>query len=222
MNDVLVVNLNLAVDKTAVIRNFKKSRIYRLDGVKTLPGGKGVNVARALKSLGTSSRLLGFVAGHNGRWIAENLALEGLDSVCVPYGPGESRVCYSVVDEKDGVSTDFNEEGPVVPPGARHEFVKQYRRLLGDCKAVALCGRISAGLKKDFYGGLVKMAGAAGKISARHKRRGSAGGNGLRRHDNQDKQAGIHGGFGIVPPSGEHKKIFRRDIPPRHQAYDRH
>lgn len=166
MHNVLIVNLNLAVDKTAVVEKFRKGRMYRLDRVKTFPGGKGVNVARSLKSLGTSSRILGFVAGFNGKWIADSLAAEGLGGVCVPCGSGESRICYSVVDGTDGVSTDFNEEGPRVPAVSQKIFLKHYRKSLSRCDAVAICGRISAGLKKDFYGRLVRMAKKAGKISA--------------------------------------------------------
>lgn len=163
---ILVVNLNLAVDKTAVVRGLGKGLIYRLAEVKTLAGGKGVNVARALKTLGVRSRLAGFTAGHNGRWIEGALRREGLESVCVPFSPGESRVCLSVVDSGDGVSTDFNEEGCEVPPAAVKRFLKVFEASLSGCSVAALSGRISPGLPDDFFARLIALAKKRGVVTA--------------------------------------------------------
>lgn len=165
MKKILVVNLNFAVDKTAVIDYFEPGRVYRLDKVKTLPGGKGVNVVRALKSLGTPAVIMGFVAGNNGRWITEALTKEGFNSICVPFSPGESRVCYSIAD-KSGVSTDFNEEGSPVPAKAREQFLRRYTAALKDCCIVALCGRLSPGLPVGFFAKLVAIAREKGILCA--------------------------------------------------------
>jgi tagatose 6-phosphate kinase len=104
----LVINLNLAVDKTAFVPSFEKGRIFRLAETITLPGGKGVNVARALRSLGVDVPVAGFTSGYNGRWIAEAMKREGLAAYIEPHTAGESRVCYTVVDSA-GRSTDLNE-----------------------------------------------------------------------------------------------------------------
>ncbi|NLO91222.1 MAG: 1-phosphofructokinase family hexose kinase [Elusimicrobia bacterium] len=165
MKKVLVVNLNFAIDKTAALDEFTEGRVYRLDGVRTMPGGKGVNVARALTTLGVPVKLLGFVSGHNGRWIAEALSAEGLAADCIPFCPGESRVCLSVVD-RHGVSTDLNEEGPAVPRMAASKFLERYRAALSSCDMVAFCGRIAKGLPDDFFCRLIALSRAAGKMSA--------------------------------------------------------
>ena len=103
-----IVNLNLSVDKTALVPAFEKGRIFRLGGTITLPGGKGVNVARALRSLGVESPVAGFASGYNGRWIAESLAKEGFRAFIQRHSAGESRVCYTIEDSR-GVTTDLNE-----------------------------------------------------------------------------------------------------------------
>jgi len=156
-----IVNLNLSVDKTVLVPAFEKGRIFRLGGTITLPGGKGVNVARALRSLGVETPVAGFASGHNGRWIAESLEKEGFRAFIQRHSAGESRVCYTIVDSR-GVTTDLNEEGPPVPAAAQAAFLKKFSALAARFKTAAVCGRVSAGLRKGFYSSLVKLASARG------------------------------------------------------------
>lgn len=153
----LILNLNLAVDKTILVPALEKGRIYRIADTLTLPGGKGVNVARALGVLGLKAPVAGFVSGHNGRWIEESLLREGIETFLERHGAGESRVCCSVVDAA-GVSTDLNEEGPLVPLSAQERFLRRFALQAGEFRVAAVCGRVSAGLKKGFYSSLVKLA----------------------------------------------------------------
>ena len=157
----LIVNLNLSVDKTALLPAFDRGRIYRLCATTTLPGGKGVNVARALRSLGLKTPIAGFSSGHNGRWITEALKKEGFRTFIQRHSAGESRVCYTIVDSR-GLTTDLNEEGPAVPAAAQAGFLQRFSELAPLFKTVAVCGRVSAGLKKGFYSSLVKLAAARG------------------------------------------------------------
>ncbi|MCM2267566.1 MAG: PfkB family carbohydrate kinase [Elusimicrobiales bacterium] len=157
----LIVNLNLAVDKTALVPRFAKGRVFRLGGTVTLPGGKGVNVARALRSLGLETPVAGFVSGHNGRWITEAMRKEGFKTYIEAHEAGESRVCYTVVDS-GGRATDLNEEGPDVPAAAQARFLRLYSGLAPKFRVAAVCGRVSSGLKKGFYASLVRLAAARG------------------------------------------------------------
>lgn len=157
----LIVNLNLSVDKTVLVPGFKPGGIYRLKDTLTLPGGKGVNVARALRSLGIETPIAGFVSGHNGRWIAESLEREAFEAYLQRHAGGESRVCYTVADS-GGVTTDLNEEGPLVPAAAQEAFLRRFTALAPRFRAAAVCGRTPAGLKKGFYAELVRRAAKRG------------------------------------------------------------
>ena len=159
---VLVLNLNFSVDKTALIPAFKKSRVYRLAQTISLPGGKGVNVARALRELGVAAPLAGFTAGSNGLWIERALKENRFRAFIERHSAGESRMCLTVVDKR-GCHMDFNEEGPPVPAAAQRRFLRAFgRELLPGVRAVAICGRPPAGLKRGFYSGLVRTAAARG------------------------------------------------------------
>ena len=63
----------------------------------SLPGGKGVNAARAAARLGGRVMTTGIAGGHAGRWIEEALAEEGLDPHW-SYARAESRTTYVTVD----------------------------------------------------------------------------------------------------------------------------
>ncbi len=162
---VLIVNLNLAVEKTVRIPVFRPDRTHRLAETLTQAGGKGLNVARALNELGCRPVLAGFVSGHNGRWIAENLPVEKIPGLLITHSRGESRICYSIVDA-GGRSTDLNEEGPSVPASAQARMLKQLSRRAGGFRMAAVCGRMAMGLKKNFYASLTRVLKKAGCFTA--------------------------------------------------------
>ena len=161
----LIVNLNLAINKTAKVPAFRPGRIYRFADTLTQPGGKGVNVARALQELGCRPVIAGFISGYNGRWIAESLPGDNSHSILVRHPSGESRICYSVVDER-GVSMDFNEEGPAVPPAAQALLLRKLAEKAGAFPVAAVCGRAPAGIKKGFYTRLTLALKKAGCFTA--------------------------------------------------------
>ena len=49
---IVTVTLNAALDRTLSVPNFRLGRRHRAVDSTTMAGGKGVNVARALKTLG--------------------------------------------------------------------------------------------------------------------------------------------------------------------------
>jgi 1-phosphofructokinase family hexose kinase len=162
---VLVINLNLAIDKTVKVPGFHPGRVNRFADTLTQPGGKGVNVARVLKELGCGPVIFGFVSGHNGRWIEENLPGDKFPGQLVWHSSGESRVCYSIVNARD-VSMDFNEEGPEVPPAAQARLLKKLADHAGAFQVAAVCGRVSMGIKKGFYTRLTLGLKKAGCFTA--------------------------------------------------------
>lgn len=164
--DLLVVNLNFAIDRTVLVKNFEPGSVYRVADVKTQPGGKGVNVARVLKTLGINSTLTGFIAGYNGKWICSALHDEDLKVVPVMCPSGENRVCMSIVDSARGIATDINEEGNIVPKTVQNKFVKQFKTLLKKCDMIAFSGRLANGLSSDFFYKLIIMAKKEGKPCA--------------------------------------------------------
>ena len=112
---ILTVTVNAALDRTLTVPNFGASNRQRATSAIALPGGKGVNIARALRRLGEPVITTGFAGGRTGTTIIEELSDEGIlnDFVRVQ---DESRVSTAVIDPINGGQTEINEIGPSIGP----------------------------------------------------------------------------------------------------------
>ncbi|HXK14467.1 MAG TPA: PfkB family carbohydrate kinase, partial [Gaiellaceae bacterium] len=63
---IVTVTLNAAIDRTLTVPNFQRGQRHRASAGVTLAGGKGINVARALKMLGVPVVATGLVGGATG------------------------------------------------------------------------------------------------------------------------------------------------------------
>src|SRR5207248_532288 len=81
----------------------------------TLAGGKGINVARALKRLEVPVVATGLAGGRTGTRIVEELTAEAILNDFVRIGD-ESRTSTAVVDPTVSSYTEINEWGPAVHP----------------------------------------------------------------------------------------------------------
>ncbi len=157
---ILCVNLNAAVDKTIVVDSFQLGEIHRPKAVKALAGGKGCNVARALQTLGEKPIVTGWVGGTAGQFIENGLQAEGIATDFV-YTDFESRTCTSILDNSNQAMTEIYEKGDPVPPEKVDEMLVHFRKIVGNYKAVALCGSIPPGVPKDIYAQLITIAHTA-------------------------------------------------------------
>src|SRR5258708_13316143 len=79
----------------------------------TMPGGKGVNIARAIKRLGQPVIATGLAGGATGTRIVEGLTDESILNDFVRIHE-ESRTNTAVLDPPTGLHTEVNERGPSV------------------------------------------------------------------------------------------------------------
>ena len=110
---ILTVTLNAAIDRTVAVPNFRLGQRHRAVEARTVAGGKGVNVARALKLLGRPVIAAGLAGGATGTRILERLAEESILNAFTRIA-GESRTNLAVIDPTSGEQTEINERGPEV------------------------------------------------------------------------------------------------------------
>jgi tagatose 6-phosphate kinase len=157
---ILCITPSPAVDRTARVPRLSIGQILRPVELLALPGGKGMNVARAARALGADVRTTGIVGGHAGRWIVEELAREGLNPRFVESGP-ESRTTY-VITGDDGRSVMVYEKGPAQPESAYEELLSLLRsELLPTCAYAVVAGSAPTGSDPRFFGRLVAACRAA-------------------------------------------------------------
>src|SRR4051794_11271566 len=108
---IVTVTLNAAIDRTLTVPNFQRGQRHRASAGVTLAGGKGINVARALKLLGVPVVATGLVGGTTGTRIVEELTNEAILNDFV-HIEGESRTSTAVVDPTGGADTQDHGWGP--------------------------------------------------------------------------------------------------------------
>jgi len=156
-----VVCLNPALDITHHVRAVDWAGVNRPHRVETRPGGKGVNVARALLALGAEVLVVGLAGGFAGEELTAGLASLGVPSRLTPIA-GETRRTFAVLDEARQTVAMFNEPGPPVQASEFGEFLMAFKRVLGDVEAIVLSGSLPPGLPADTYATLIRTAGVAG------------------------------------------------------------
>ena len=151
---IITVTLNAAIDKTLAVPNFRLGRRHRAVEQTAMAGGKGVNVARALRALGQPVIATGVAGGPTGTRIVEHLTEEGILNDFVRIRE-ESRTSTAVVDPTSGEQTEINEHGPHVSDQELDLFVD---KLLYLAKGAAVCvfaGSLPRGVDAGLYGRLV-------------------------------------------------------------------
>ena len=158
---IVTITMNAALDRTLVAPSFRIGESRDADSVLVLGGGKGLNVARALRALGAPVLALGCAGGTVGDQIRRVLDKEGLlhDLTSIA---AESRVCTAIVDPVAGLATEVNEAGPMISESEASEFLERYDRALRMARLVVVSGSLPAGLPERFYGMLAARARAAG------------------------------------------------------------
>lgn len=112
---ILTVTLNAAIDRTMAVPNFRQGNRHRSVESRTVAGGKGINVARALARLGRPVLATGLAGGPTGQRLIEELGEEAIlhDLTSIDE---ESRINLAVIDPTSGEQTEINERGPEVSP----------------------------------------------------------------------------------------------------------
>lgn len=147
---IITVTPNAAVDKTLTVPNFQMGFRHRSSESLTLPGGKGVNIARALKSLGDPVVATGLVGGLAGQQIAEGLQRENILHDFT-YIAGESRTTTVVVDPTASRQTEIIEHGPKVSEDELAELLSKIDYLARGARFVVLAGSLPRHMPEDFY-----------------------------------------------------------------------
>ncbi len=158
---ILTVTLNAAIDRTVAVPNFRLGHRHRAVESRTVAGGKGINVARALKLLGRPVVATGFAGGPTGTRVLEQLREEAVLTDFTRIS-GETRVNMAVIDPTSGEQTEINERGPAVSAEEVEAFASRLGYLADGAKLCVIAGTLPPGAGEDLYARLVKDLGERG------------------------------------------------------------
>ncbi len=141
---IYTLTLNPAVDYFINVKNLVIGAVNRTTNQKINFGGKGINVSRVLKSLGTDSVSLGFVGGFTGDALKDFLTQNGIKNDFVCLEKGNTRINVKLND------TDINAAGPDV---SADDIQKLYQKLdnIKNGDILVLSGSAPQSVSKSIY-----------------------------------------------------------------------
>lgn len=150
---IVTLTANPSVDRTLEVPALERGEVIRGLAARVHPGGKGVNVARALAANGVPVRAVFPSGGHEGRLLMG--LLEGVPVELVPVDIQEPIRENMTVVEPDGTVTKLNAPGPTLSPAEVSALVGATVRASEGATWVALCGALPPGAGEGFYADLV-------------------------------------------------------------------
>ncbi|MFJ8200034.1 1-phosphofructokinase [Streptomyces sp. NPDC096152] len=157
---ILTVTPNPSLDRTYEVPMLHRGEVVRATGERMDPGGKGVNVSRAVAAAGRRTVAVLPLGGAPGALVAELLDAQGIEVAPVPVaGATRSNIALA---EADGVLTKINAPGPELSADEQELLLDTVRRQSRGADWIACCGSLPRGLAPSWYADLVTRAHTAG------------------------------------------------------------
>ncbi|BDZ41990.1 1-phosphofructokinase [Paraoerskovia sediminicola] len=157
---IVTLTPNPSVDRAVVVDRLRRGEVHRASSTHVDPGGKGVNVSRALAARGSATVAVLPVGGPEGRLLVQLLDEAGVASRGVPIA-GSVRTNISVLDV-DGTTTKINEAGPRLLPDDVATLLDATLAEFAGTGWIVGCGSLPPGAPVGLYASLVEAGRAVG------------------------------------------------------------
>ncbi|WP_030985547.1 1-phosphofructokinase [Streptomyces sp. NRRL S-1813] len=157
---ILTVTPNPSLDRTYEIPALDRGAVLRATADRIDPGGKGVNVSRAVAAAGVRTLAVLPLGGPAGAALAALLGAEGIEVAGVQVA-GQTRSNISVA-EPDGTLTKINATGPELTADESEALLTAVGERSAGADWIACCGSLPRGLGPEWYAELVARAHRAG------------------------------------------------------------
>jgi 1-phosphofructokinase family hexose kinase len=150
----LIVTPNPAVDHTVRVEALRPGEVIRTGPGVSVAGGKGGNVTRAARQLGTRASVLAFLPEVGAAHLQSLYAAEDFELIGVPVA-GRVRTCTAMI-EADGRVTLLNEPGAAVTEADWARLMAALR-VRADGERLIICsGSLPPGAPLDGYARIVR------------------------------------------------------------------
>lgn len=154
---IVTLTLNPAIDKTIEVPNFTLGKVNRItDKYHMEVGGKGINVSKVLKELGTSSIAIGIVGGENGEFIKKHLEEKQIQYEFVD-GVINTRMNLKILDLENKITTEINEFGGPYDTLVYHKLKEVLCINISKKDTVIFAGSMPKGADPHYYNELILM-----------------------------------------------------------------
>ena len=165
---IATISLNPSLDEHITVKRLVVEDVSRVQAFSKEPGGKGINVSRAIHELGGQTIALGLIGGCDGWHVRELLEREGVTTSFVTTS-GETRTNVIITDASRGTQTKISHPGPQVRPlelETFHSFVAHLAHLSAPPAFLVMAGSLPPGIPSDYYARLIREAKGWGMKTA--------------------------------------------------------
>lgn len=146
---IITVTLNPALDKTVTLPGFAVNTVNRVQEIRLDPGGKGINVSKAVQALGGKTLAISILGGGTGGYIKGAMDAMGLPNEIVPC-EDPTRTNLKIVDPVLGTNTDINEPGHSVSEEVLEKVWKTVSQTVQPGDTVVFAGKNPPGMAHDL------------------------------------------------------------------------
>jgi 1-phosphofructokinase family hexose kinase len=158
---ILCITPNPAIDRTLLLPKLELGNVHRARESFAAAGGKGLNVARAIRTLGGQPLCMGFAGGHSGQLLADLAQKEGLLASWT-WTQAETRTCTILVAE-DRDATLINEPGAPVSARDWQQLQEDIKGQLALVNLVCISGSLPPNSSSEDFGDLLRVLVTSGK-----------------------------------------------------------
>ncbi|NHN57336.1 1-phosphofructokinase [Calidifontibacter sp. DB0510] len=157
---IVTLTPNPSLDRTVTVERLTLGEVHRVTSGRIDPGGKGINVSRALAAQGGDTLAVLPVGGAEGGLLTRLLDEAGVAHRDVAIG-GTARMNVAVV-EPGGRTTKVNEAGPQMTPAEVDALLAATLDAARGARWVVGCGSLPPGAPTSLYADLVASARSLG------------------------------------------------------------
>ncbi len=152
---IYTVTLNPSIDKYMLVDRLTKDDTLRATDLHQDPGGKGINVSRALKELGAETLAFGIIGGCPGYMLKSYMMDREVPFEYVEIME-ETRINVVILDKSDNSQTRISVPGPHVELNDLKALVEKLKGSAPKPSFLVMGGNVPQGLPKDTYKTLIE------------------------------------------------------------------
>ena len=153
---IYTLTLNPAIDREFTVNAVEFDTVLQATESQVDFGGKGFNVSRLLKSMGTPSTAIGFVGGRAGEQMRDGLRLLEITTDFV-WISEETRTNISIVTQLPNHYIKVNEKGPLVAESKQRELLGKIESIARSGDWWVLAGSLPPGVPDSFYAQITEI-----------------------------------------------------------------
>lgn len=157
---IYTVTLNPALDRTLHVESLVPGQSTRIRSEARFAGGKGIDVSRALREMGSDSVALGLVGGFDGKELEGRLLLSGI-ACRFTHIANETRTNIIIQNESNGTETALLARGPEVQPPELMDFLDVLEKS-PDMSFLIISGSLPPGLTPEVYCRMISIGNERG------------------------------------------------------------